>query len=410
MNCPQCRSVLPAGAQFCPSCGYRFPAQAPQPAAAYGQPAAPQAGALAYGQQPAAYPPQQPAAGYPPQYGQQPAQQPAAPPAYAPQQPAQQQQYAPPAAPAYGQPQAQPPQQPYGQPAAPAYGQPQAQPPQQPYGQPAAPAYGQQPAANPYGQPAANPYGQPAANPYGQPQPGQQVLNAIDQGANAAFGAVGNAFGQPMAMATPAGVPSIEEIIQRGYQVQIGKWMGDGWQLAKQVLWPMIGYSIILGVIANVTFGLSYLIYGPFMAGLLIVPLRTAKGRPQPFGAFFQGFRAFTPFFLLFWVSSILVGLGYLFLVLPGIYLATAFMWCGLLVLDRNMDFWPAMMASLKVVNRNFWGSFGWLLVSSFVAMGLGMVTCGIGLLFTMPWLMCMQIVAYRDIFGLNPGTDRCGG
>jgi hypothetical protein len=401
MNCPQCRSVLPAGAQFCPSCGYRFPAQAAQPA--YGQPQAPQA---AYGQQPAAYPPPQ-APPAPPAYGQPPqappayGQPPQAPPAYG-----QQPQQAPQAPPAYGQ---QPQQQAYGQPPQPqqqqAYGQPQ-QPQQQAYGQQPPPAYGQ-PQPAPYGQPPqAAPYGQ---QPYGQPQPGQQVFTAIDQQAGAAYGAVAGAFGQPMAMATPAGVRSIEEICATPYNVQIGKWIGEGWQLCKQVLWPMIGFFFLISLIIGITFGIAAIVAVPLMAGMIIVPLRVLKGRPQPFGSFFHGFRAFLPLFLYGLVAGFLIQIGMYILFIPGLYLATAWCWAMLLIIDRNMDFWPAMAASMKVVNKNFWGTLGWLFVSGLV-MSLGYIACGIGMLVTIPWFVCMQIVAYKDIFGLNPGMDRCGG
>ena len=399
MNCPQCRSVLPAGAQFCPSCGYRFPAQAAQPA--YGQ-QAPQA-PPAYGQQPAAYPPQQPPAAYPqqapPAYGQPPQ----APPAYG------QQQAAPQAPPAYGQPPQAPPA--YGQPqqaapqAPPAYGQPQPPPPA--YGQPQAAPYGQ-PQAAPYGQQPPPGYGQPQA-PYGQPQAGQQVFSAIDQQAGAAYGAVAGAFGQPMGMATPAGLRSIEEICATPYNVQIGKWIGEGWGLVKQVLWPMIGFLFLAGLIFGVTFGIALIVAAPLMAGMMIVPLRTLKGRPQPFGAFFHGFRAFLPLFLYSLVAGFLIQVGMYIILIPGLYLATAWCWANLLIIDRGMEFWPAMAASMKVVNKNFWGTLGWLFVSGLV-MSLGYLACGLGLLVTIPWFVCMQIVAYRDIFGLNPGMDRCGG
>ncbi|MBI5480349.1 MAG: hypothetical protein HY906_15910 [Deltaproteobacteria bacterium] len=210
-------------------------------------------------------------------------------------------------------------------------------------------------------------------------------------------------------MATPAGTRSIEEICATPYNVQIGKWIGEGWGLVKQVLWPMIGFMFLLGLIFGITFGVALIVAAPLMAGMMIVPLRVLKGRPQPFGAFFHGFRAFLPLFLFSLVGGFLMQVGFYLLIIPGLYLMTAWCWAQLLIIDRGMDFWPAMAASMKVVNKNFWGTLGWLFVSGLV-MSLGYLACGLGLLVTAPWFICMQIVAYRDIFGLKPGMDRCGG
>jgi uncharacterized membrane protein len=78
-----------------------------------------------------------------------------------------------------------------------------------------------------------------------------------------------------------------------------------------------------------------------------------------------------------------------------------------MLVIERGMDFWPAMMASMKVVNRNFWGTFGWMLLSGLLVF-LGYFACCLGVLVTACWGIGMQIAAYRDIFGLSAGPDRC--
>jgi len=275
------------------------------------------------------------------------------------------------------------------------YGYPQAgqpQPGQVPYGQ------------APYAQP---PQGQaPYAQPAGAEQPGQQVFSAIDQHANAAYAAAAQAFGQQMVMPTPPGTRSIDEICASGYRVDIGAWMSEGWQLAKGLLGPMIGFLLVVGVIQSITFGLAGLVMGPLMAGAFIVALRTLKGRPQPFGAFFHGFKAFLPLFLYSLVAGLLIGLGSL-LIIPGIYLGVAWCWSTLLIVDRGMDFWPAMAASMKVVNKNFWGTLAWLLVSGLLG-SAGALACGFGLLVTLPWAICMQVVAYKHIFGLNPGPDCC--
>jgi hypothetical protein len=308
-------------------------------------------------------------------------------------------------------PSAAPPYAPPASPYAPPPASPYAAPPGQPYvappGSPYAPPPGQ-PYAAPPGQPAGGVYGSPyPAPPYGQPPPGVPPYGAPPYpGAGVPYGAP--SYGPlPGPVAPPLPPPSIEEICARGYTIQVGKWVSEGWQIIKPVLWPMIGFLLITNVISNATGGLSLLIYGPLMAGAYLVPLRRLKGRPHNFGSFFDGFRAFVPLFLLSLVSGLLVFTGMLFLILPGIYLSVAFGWAQLLVIDRGMDFWPALMASMKVVNRNFWGTLGFFLIAGLLA-SLGLLACCVGYLFTWPWLVGMQLAAYRDIFGVSPGPDRC--
>jgi hypothetical protein len=324
MTCPQCRNELPAAAQFCPGCGYRFPVQMPSSA-----------------------PPPGPPGGYS-----------GAPPS------------------------------PYGQP--PAAG---------PYGGAAPGPYGQ-PAPGPYGQPAPGPYGQPGPGPYGQPGPGPYGGSPYGMAPPAP------PPGSDFVFVLPPGLPTVEEICARGYQVQIGKWLSEGWQIVKPIYWGMVGFLFVAFMINYFT---SSVITGPVMAGLFIVPMRHLKGRPQEFGRYFDGFKAFLPLFLISMVGGLIVLAGFLALIIPGIYLATAFTWASLLVIDRGMDFWPAMMASMKVVNKNFWGTLGFLLLQGLIV-SLGIIPCCLGLLFLIPWQYGMQIAAYRDIFGINPSFDRCGG
>jgi hypothetical protein len=325
MTCPQCRNELPAAAQFCPGCGYRFPVQVPGTSTPPGSPGA-------YG-------------GAPPS--------------------------------------------PYGQ------------APQGPYGGGAPGPYGSAP-PGPYNQPAPGPYGQPAPGPYGQPAPGPYG------GAPNPYGVapVPPPTGSDFVFVLPPGLPTIEDICARGYQVQIGKWLSEGWQIVKPIYWGMVGFLFVAFMINYFT---SSVIAGPLMAGLFIVPMRHLKGRPQEFGRYFDGFKAFLPLFLVSMVGGLIVVAGFLALVIPGIYLATAFTWAALLVVDRGMDFWPAMMASMKVVNKNFWGTFGFLLLQGLIV-SLGIIPCCLGLIFLIPWQYGMQIAAYRDIFGMNPSFDRCGG
>ena len=67
---------------------------------------------------------------------------------------------------------------------------------------------------------------------------------------------------------------------------------------------------------------------------------------------FFKGFNRALPILLLAIVSGLLIGIATLCFILPGIYLAIAYMFALPLLLDKNLDFWPAMETSRKLVTK----------------------------------------------------------
>ena len=59
----------------------------------------------------------------------------------------------------------------------------------------------------------------------------------------------------------------------------------------------------------------------------------------------FTGFfsKRFLHLFLAHFVASALTVLGFLCLILPGIYLLVAWCFTLALIIDKGLDFWPAM-------------------------------------------------------------------
>ena len=70
------------------------------------------------------------------------------------------------------------------------------------------------------------------------------------------------------------------------------------------------------------------------------------------------------------------------------------------LVADRRGTFGEAFLAGLKGAKKNFWGIFAMMIVIGLASM-LGVITCGLGLLFTIPWSLAVMVKAYEQIFPL---------
>ena len=69
------------------------------------------------------------------------------------------------------------------------------------------------------------------------------------------------------------------------------------------------------------------------------------------------------------------------------------------LVIDKRMDFWPAMEASRKQVMNNFGGMASLFFAGILLAIA-GLLACCIGLFFVLPVFFGAVTYAYEDLFG----------
>jgi len=69
------------------------------------------------------------------------------------------------------------------------------------------------------------------------------------------------------------------------------------------------------------------------------------------------------------------------------------------LLMDKRLDFWPAMEVSRRTLWPHVWGITG-LLVLGILAMLAGVVCCYVGVFVAFPVVIAAQAYAYEDFFG----------
>jgi hypothetical protein len=207
---------------------------------------------------------------------------------------------------------------------------------------------------------------------------------------------------------TLAQIKEIPHMIPPTYQVKAGYYIKEGWALLKQNMAGFIGFTVIWFFIHFLSyyFGslgqlIVFVISTPLVAGMAIVSAKLRRGLPTESNDFLAGFRYFLPLLLYSVVAGILITVGFVMLLIPGIYLVVSYTFACLLILDRKLDFWPAMELSRQTIQRQWFGMFGFLLLLVLLNLA-GLLLLGIGLLITTPWTMCAITVAYDDIFGLK--------
>jgi hypothetical protein len=239
-------------------------------------------------------------------------------------------------------------------------------------------------------------------------------------------------FAGALAPAAPPapGTPSAGWL-EHDYDLDIGGCISRSWELVKNNFWPVVGINtlvvLILGAI-NQVFGLitrpainnmvakhqvspggifiifltimiSCPIYTVLMAGLFKYFLKLIRGESAGVGDAFSGFGPVTgQLILLSLVMNILMIIGCVLCVIPGIYLAVAWLFAMPLVIDRQMNFWDAMESSRKMVNKHWFLVFAFLLVYTLLSLA-GLIACCVGVFVTLPIGLGALMYAYETIF-----------
>jgi hypothetical protein len=245
----------------------------------------------------------------------------------------------------------------------------------------------------------------------------------------------------PPALA-PLGVAP--DVFTRDYDLDIGRCVADAWNLLTSNFGPVFGgiaifFLIQIGLgglaqipLVGVAFSLANVILtGPLMGGVYYFLLKHIRRQPAEIGDIFAGFRlAFGQLLLGYLVMVILTflsalpglviaglpiylmvehhaaevvpilvaALGFVIAIIPAIYLSVGWIFSLPLIIDRQMEFWPAMSASRRMVGKHWWLIFGLTVMCGLIKLA-GFAACCVGLFFTLPLAFAAMMFAYESIF-----------
>lgn len=185
-----------------------------------------------------------------------------------------------------------------------------------------------------------------------------------------------------------------EERSQTGYHVRIEYYISEGFRIFKKKPEFFLIYAALF--VFAMPFG-GFLLSLPMMAGFLLAAHRLQSGKELIFETFFDGFKDFIQLTILMLVQSFIVFIGFLALIIPGIYLSVAYYFAPYFIVFGKMGFWEAMETSRRMVHREWFSIFGLILVLALLNI-LGVLAFGVGILFTLPITFCAMYVAFDDI------------
>ncbi len=191
--------------------------------------------------------------------------------------------------------------------------------------------------------------------------------------------------------------------ISRGGNVDIGGALSRGWELLQAHMAVLVGGTILAWL---VSVGLSFVPILGWVVGFILLGsvdymfLRRIRGEEVQIGDVFAGFNlAMVNLAMAGLVKALLVTIGLILCVLPGIYLAVAYVFALPLVIDKKLEFWPAMEVSRRVVHAHWWSMLALVIVLGLVGLS-GVLLCGVGLAITVPLASAALMYVYEDLFG----------
>ena len=197
---------------------------------------------------------------------------------------------------------------------------------------------------------------------------------------------------------SPAGEPAAPWTPPAGYEVRAGHWVSEGWALVTADLGNYVLLALVFIVLSS---AVPVILQGPMIAGLHIFTMKKLMGRQCEFADLFKGFNYFVPTL----VASIVIGLfvfcGTLLCIIPGLVVAAMYKFTYLFIVDKRMDFWPAMQASHAIVKRDYVGFTLFLLLLALVDI-LGLLCCVVGIFVSIPVTFAAITVAYKEIVGFD--------
>jgi hypothetical protein len=250
-------------------------------------------------------------------------------------------------------------------------------------------------------------------------------------------------FDTPAPAAVPA--PTSREVdpaaltaalVNRDYHLGIGDCLGAAWRLLVANFWLIVGGTFvamvamigiqmgpILGFVAAILLGQV------FNSGLYYFCIKLNRGEVTTIGDAFSGFsRSFAQLVLLSlvyqiltwiiampviipivgmilwnWEPTTMVPLA-IVMSIPLIYLGVGWMFAGMLVIDRGLEFWDAMELSRKVVSKHWFKVFFLTILLALVIV-VGVLAFFIGFFVAIPLVFGAMAIAY-DIMFQEDGGD----
>ncbi len=207
-------------------------------------------------------------------------------------------------------------------------------------------------------------------------------------------------FGKTRKLDKESAIYQSVENLSQGYRISIESALQMGFNHLRKAPGIFIVYSLI-GLITLSNPGTGLILGGPILAGYYLFIRHLQAGEDPDIGIFFHAFYKFVPLLVLSLLLGLLIAIGFMLLIIPGIYLTISYLFSHLFVCFYDIAPAEALTLSRKTVKGNFMQIlYLWLILLGINV--LGALALGVGLLLTIPFSACVIYAVFDDIIGIT--------
>jgi uncharacterized membrane protein len=193
-------------------------------------------------------------------------------------------------------------------------------------------------------------------------------------------------------------------------KVEIGKAIGYGWESIKKDFWYFVAIAAIYLVISNISsaqktepsqfniYGLLSLVISSYLTGgMMKIGLSYFDGKKVAITEMFTQYQYFFRVLGASILTCIIVILGLILLIVPGIIWGLKYQFAINLIVDKNIGIMEAMRQSAELTKGVKWQLFVFNL-AVFGVMILGALVFGVGVLVAFPVVWLADIYVCRKL------------
>lgn len=183
----------------------------------------------------------------------------------------------------------------------------------------------------------------------------------------------------------------------------------EAWELTKENFWFLLSYQLILVVLGGIFSlggenfpGVLWRVIGWFILfiaeiGLINSALIISRGGKPGYDQLYATWPLFLSLFVGAFLYHLMVGLGLLFLIIPGLYLWVRYGFFGFFILDQGVGPIESFKLSARATEGKRWHLF-WFFMLCVLILLLGVIFFVVGLFVAIPVTLIAIVLVYRKL------------